>query len=321
MSPSSKARKRRSKSMVQWEPVYVEDSAFTLTSDVKGELAEIAGVTDDARREHMCADVRRVLSRYPSMTTAVDKAPRAPSINRDLKERLVAADRLCRGLRAGPDPLSWELTREGFHFHADVEDLVAGLDRFVRAGQRVQRRLARQEGRHGPTRQAFRATMQKLSCLFDFYFEGDERDRKKLKVEFVKNALDAAQIPTGKCDPLKTKAPSRCRFVRDLPPVCPGCLAAGQGQELAKDLVWQQMETLAKKRSTRNPELSVEDAVAEVLGSKTGERLYALYVSVGTTPLNDIRRDPKIKRLLAKRAKLDATTSRRENGVGKNLPA
>ena len=312
MSPSIKKRTRRSRSRQkhakphaaeptsQWDPVFYEDPSFSLDEDVKDELAQIAGVIDQTRRAQLCDDVRRRLSMYPSMVKAIDQAPRASSVSRTLQARLDEAHGLVRWLLASLDPWSWELTLEGFHFHDDVENLVTILERFVTAGDRVRRGLKQQESRHAPTRHALRRTIQKLSCLFDFYFDGDERDLQKLKAEFVHVALVAAKISTGTFDPLETRAPSRSRFVRGLPRICPGCRAAGKGQELAKDVVWERIKALAEKRRVKKPKLSPEAAVVEVLESRVGERLYSLYDEVALKSLDDVRKDPRIKRLLAK---------------------
>ena len=320
MSPSTKKRARHSRSRQkhakphpaestsQWDPIYYEDLTFSLDENVKDELAQISGVTDQARRAQLCDTVRRRLSMYPSMVKAIDQAPRATSVSRTLQARLDEANRLARWLLARPDPWSWELTLAGFDFDDDVENLVTALERFVTAGEQVQRGLKQQESRHGPTRHALRVTIQKLSCLFDFYFEGDERDLQKLKAEFVYGALAAAKISTGTFDPLETKAPSRSRFVRELPRICPGCRAAGRGQELAKDLVWERIEALARKRRAKKPKLSPEEAISEVLKTWVGARLYSLYDEVGLKPLDDVRKEPRIGRLLArKRTKKSAS--------------
>ena len=252
----------------------------------------------------MCQRVRKVLAIYPSLQVAVDQAPRPAHLRRVLEHHLDQARELAQWLQVRDDPLLWDLTVAGFHFAGDVPNLVQGLERLRKAGERVRRQLQRKESRHGPTHQAQRAVIQQLACIFDFYHRGEESDLQTLKAEFVKAALDAAQIPSPRFAASEARSASRSRLVRLLPKPCPACRARGRSERLASDWVWERIQACAARvqteaLQTENKELTLERAVAEVLKTREGQQLYDAGVKLFAVPEKAARGSAEVRLVLA----------------------
>ena len=156
----------------------------------------------------------------------------------------------------------------------------------------------------GRSHQAQRAVIQQLACIFDFYHRGEESDLQTLKAEFVKAALDAAQIPSPRFAASEARSASRSRLVRLLPKPCPACRARGRSERLASDWVWERIQACAARvqteaLQTENKELTLERAVAEVLKTREGQQLYDAGVKLFAVPEKAARGSAEVRLVLA----------------------
>lgn len=239
-----------------WTGLHQADPSFTLSREVREELAEIAGLDRErgakvvidfvgvdgervriTRRDVMLREVERVLSAYPSMEQVLDHGPRPVHHVAELKGVSDCAERML-ALLTRTEYLSGDLALAGFNVF-DMDAYVKLTAKLRKAGglalEVARERDREMESRHGPTRRARDRISYALSHVFDFFYQGAESDAQKLKGEFIRAALGAAAIP---CSPVrggrdKRQRPSHSRLLRYLPERCRECVEARTPWETA----------------------------------------------------------------------------------------
>ncbi len=246
-------KRRRERPKVGWVGYYGEDRSFRLEEKDRKQLLDIVGLeAHPAWATAMWEQLERSLSVYPTMTRAWDHGPRPvhrrASLNQ-LLERLLrfhADAEWLRDFLLGPDPSHWDLTvsRARFHFLNDGHPLAERLDQWStdkdlghleEAARLARKSLDGRESRHRPTHRARHRVIGKLSCIFDFFFreqldvEGRPFDSQKLKLEFVFQALRAANVPVQMPRVARgADTPAKSSFARQLPGRCESCWDAGR---------------------------------------------------------------------------------------------
>lgn len=215
------------------QPGYWADHSFRLQRRARERLAEAFAVDEVALRE-MCAEVQRLLSQYPSMADARDRTPRPSRRLAMLEEGKDLSERLVLWLRVDPAQALGDLAMVGFG-PAKAIELAEALELLAEAAERASAYVATLPARHGPTRRARDQILNRLAHVFDYFFAQtpEARNRplnevRQLKLEFVSDALAAADIPCPRFVARKADTPGTSRLARMAPARCGICWQSGQ---------------------------------------------------------------------------------------------
>ena len=214
-------------------PGYSTDRTFRLEPRARERLAEAFAV-DDGSLGEMCSEVQRLLSQYPSMTEARDRAPRPSRRLALLEEGKALSERLVLWLRLDPAQALGDLAMAGFG-PTKVIELADILEQLAEAAERAAADVVILPARHGPTRRARNQILNRLAHVFDYFFaqtpDALKRplyDVQQLKIEFLSDALAAAKIPCPRFAAHQADTSATSRLARMAPPRCGACWQSGQ---------------------------------------------------------------------------------------------